>query len=166
MHGVYCIFMKKNDLHITKATLVSFMFTTYTAKIYQLCQIDFLQCYSKIYISFSKLIHIFRKIFRKTQWHSNAFDRINQKCTIILEQCNLFFSFPYVRYFENKTALNCCARGVLNHVIMGKKNYVMSANYRLQTAPPGIDPVTQIPASFQWLPKVEKQAICPRPMTS
>lgn len=75
------------------------------------------------------------------------------------------FFFPYARYFENKIALNCCARGVLNHVMIGGGNYVMSANYGLQTAPPGIDPVTQILASFQWLPKLEKQVICPWPMT-
>lgn len=78
----------------------------------------------------------------------------------------VFFLFPYVRYFNNKIALNYCARGVLNHVIMGGKNYVMSANYRLPTAPPGIDPVTQILASSQGLPKLEKQVICPWPMTT
>lgn len=54
------------------------LFTTYTAKTYQLCQIDSLQCYTKIYTSFSKLIHIFSKI-KTTQWHSNVFDRIKQK---------------------------------------------------------------------------------------
>lgn len=97
------------------------LFTTYTAKPYQLCQTDSLQCYTKIYISLSKLIHIFRKI-KKDPVYSNVFNRIKQKMHNNLGTMSSgWISFPYVRYFENKISLNCCARGVLNHIMIGGK---------------------------------------------